>query len=72
MHDCLKMHSCDPHSYAVRVIGSQLAPSVSIDEHAVMQGILQDLELQGKAEASSRLVRSCSKHPPAMLTKGRT
>ena len=55
--------NCAPaciRSYAIRVIGSQLAPSVPVDEYAAMQSILQDLELQGKAEASSRSVRVLS------------
>ena len=43
-----------PCSYATRVIGSQLSPSFAVDEQAVMQGIIQDLQLQGKADAAMR------------------
>ena len=45
---------CAPCSYATRVIGSQLSPSFAVDEQAVMQGIIQDLQLQGKADAAMR------------------
>lgn len=45
-----------PCSYATRLVGSQLSPSLATDEQAVLQGALQDLEAQGKAAMKPKQV----------------
>ena len=45
---------CTTDSYATRLLGSQLSPSLALDDQAVLQGIHLDLQAQGKSDMMPR------------------